>query len=94
MNSAHVCVNHGSQSSLTLFEISTLAKLIGPVEAFRLSGVNRGWSSDLNSAALTSATQLNLSHPKKMHYCENKSQSESRVRGKIIILAQKGELWT
>lgn len=34
------CVNHDSQASLTLFEVSTTAKLIGPVEALRLSGVN------------------------------------------------------
>lgn len=40
VNSAHACVNRDIQSSLTLSEVSTPAKLIGPVEARGLSRVN------------------------------------------------------
>lgn len=41
MNFARARVNQAAQSSLTPSEVSIPAKLIGPVEAFGLSEVNR-----------------------------------------------------
>lgn len=41
VSSAHACVDRAPQASLTLLEVSTAAKLIGPVEASGLSEANR-----------------------------------------------------